>query len=337
MPGRWAWHHVSALLAVVLLAGCTGGPSTGPDAAPSAAPAPPAQEGCGPVTYGEVRGTAPSYGPDELARFPNDHAMCAGRWLPGADDWLVPQGMAIADGTAYVAGFDGTQVGSRRLCTIESVSLRSGALVQKRYPVRGQVGPREPTECRHGGGVLVDEHGVWLAETQRLWLLDPDSLAVQRVWAIEEPVRGSFAVWGRRGELGLGRFRQDNPARLWWYDVDALLASSDYDLGAGDALRAVPVPAGAQGAVWGTLGGIGPGLWVATSNASCGVLVGPDGRSRAFLPGAESLALVGEDELWVVSESGSRLYQRKGRPMTPMMARFDTSGLADWAEPGCSL
>ncbi len=67
------------------------------------------------------------------------------------------------------------------------------------------------------------------------------------------------------------------------------------------------------------------------------MLVGPDGRSRAFLPGAESLALVGEDELWVVSESGSRLYQRKGRPMTPMLARFDTSGLADWAAPGCSL
>jgi hypothetical protein len=297
----------------------------------------PEPAGCGPVAYDDVRGPAPSYGPRELARFPNDHAMCAGLWLPGSDQWLVPQGMAVADGLAYVAGYDGTRSGSHRLCTIESVDVHSGRLVARRYPVRGQVGPRPPTECRHGGGVLVDQHGVWLAETQRLWLLDPTTLAVRRVWAIDEPVRGSFAAWGPHGELGLGRFRADHPARLWWYDVDRLLASSGYEIGAADARGAVVAPPGAQGAVWAELGGIGPGLWFATSTSSCGVLVGPDGRRRAFVPGAESMSLVGDDELWVVSESGSRLYQRKGRPMTPMLARFDTSGVAAWARPDCSL
>ena len=192
-------------MVVVVLAGCGAGataPTTGPAAADRAVP-----EGCGPVAYDDVRGRPPSYGPDALARFGNDHAMCAGLWLPGADRWLVPQGMAIADGLAYVAGFDGTQSGSHRLCTIESVDLDSGRLVARSYPVRGQVGPRDPTACRHGGGVLVDEHGVWLAETQRLWLLDPATLGVRRVWAVDEPVRGSFAVRGRHGELGLGRFR----------------------------------------------------------------------------------------------------------------------------------
>lgn len=289
------------------------------------------------MTYAEVRGRAPSHGPQELARFGNDHALCAGVWLPGADHWLVPQGMAVADGTAYVAGFDGTQEGSRRLCTIESLSVRTGRLVARRYPVRGQVGPREPTECRHGGGVLVDDHGVWLAETQRLWLLDPTTLEVRRGWALDDPVRGSFAVWGRHGELGLGRFRAAAPARLWWFDPDRLLASPAYELSAGGALRAVPVPAGTQGAVWGELGGVGPGLWFATSTASCGVLVGPDGRSRAFVPGAESMSLTGPDELWVVSESGSRLYQGKGRPMTPAISRFDTADLASWRAPDCSV
>lgn len=289
------------------------------------------------MTYAEVRGRAPSYGPDELARFPNDHALCAGVWLPGSDRWLVPQGMVVAGDTAYVAGFDGTQVGSRRLCTIESLSVKTGRLGARRYPVRGQIGPREPTECRHGGGVLVDEHGVWLAETQRLWLLDPTTFEVLRGWALEEPVRGSFAVRGPHGQLGLGRFRADNPARLWWYDVDRLLGSSDYELGARDAMRAVPVPPATQGAVWAELGGIGPGLWFATSNSSCGVLVGPDGRSRAFVPGAESMSLTGPDELWVVSESGSRLYQEKDRPMTPALSRFDTSDLATWSAPGCTV
>ena len=102
----------------------------------------------------------------------------------------------------------------------------------------------------------------------------------------------------------------DGTAYVAGFDVDALLGSSAYEISAGDALRAVPVPAGTQGAVWGELGGIGPGLWLATSTASCGVLVGPDGHSRGFVPGAESMSLVGPDELWVVSESGSRLYQR---------------------------
>lgn len=289
------------------------------------------------MAYAEVRGRAPSYGPDRLDRFPNDHAMCAGRWLPGLDDWLVPQGMAVEGDRVYVAGFDGTQVGSRRLCTVQSVDLRTGERIASQYPLRGQVGPREPTECRHGGGVLVDEHGVWVAETQRLWLLDPETLDVRRVWALLEPVRGSFAVWGRDGELGLGRFRPERPARVWWFDVDRLLGSAAYEVGDGDALRARPVPPGAQGAFWGTLGGVGPGLWVATSNASCGVLVGPDGVRRGFVPGAESLSPAGPDQLWVVSESGSRLYQDKGRPMTPTLARFDTGDVADWDAPDCSL
>ena len=182
-------------------------------------------EGCGPVTYADVRGHRPPYGAVQLAPFANDHAMCAGRWVPGANEWLVPQGMTIAAGTAYVAGFDGTQMGRHRLCTMQSIDLRTGELIRSRYPVRGQVGPRQPTECRHGGGVVADEHGVWLAETQRLWLLDADTLEVERGWALAEPVRGSFAVLGKGGELGLGRFRAENPARLWWFDVDAMLAS----------------------------------------------------------------------------------------------------------------
>ena len=54
------------------------------------------------------------------------------------------------------------------------------------------------------------------------------------------------------------------------------------------------------------------------------------------MPGAEGMALTGPDQLWVVSESGSRLYQGKGRPMTPMLARFDTSHIQRWLEPSCS-
>ena len=183
---------------------------------------------------------------------------------------------------------------------------------------------------------MADEHGVWLAETQRLWLLDPETLELERGWALAEPVRGSFAVFGKDGELGLGRFRAENPARLWWFDVDALLASSSYELDEGDAVDAVRIPPDTQGALWAELGGVGPGLWLARSNTTCGVLVGPDGRSRSFVPGAEGMALTGPDQLWVVSESGSRLYQEKGRPMTPHLVRFDTSRIKEWTTSGCS-
>ncbi|MDR7255466.1 hypothetical protein J2X46_004473 [Nocardioides sp. BE266] len=316
---------VGAVVAALLTSACTVRPEL--DSA----------TGCGPVTYADVRGHRPSYGSPQLARFANDHAMCAGRWVPGADEWLVPQGMTIADGTAYVASFDGTKLAGHRLCTMQSMDLKSGELIRSRYPVVGQVGPRQPTECRHGGGVVADEHGVWLAETLRLWLLDPDTLEPVRGWALTDPVRGSFAVFGKDGRLGLGRFRAENPARLWWFDVDAMLASSAYVLDEGDAVDAVRIPPDVQGALWAELGGVGPGLWLARSNTSCGVLVGPDGTSRAFVPGAEGMALTGRDQLWVVSESGSRLYQEKGRPMTPMLARLDTSDITQWTAPACTL
>jgi hypothetical protein len=319
--------RVVALVTLLLATGCTI-PRYEPDA--------PLLKGCGPVTYADVIGHRPPYGAIQLATFANDHAMCAGRWVPGANEWLVPQGMTIAGGTAYVASFDGTKLGGQRLCTMQSVDLKTGALISSRYPVVGRVGPRQPTECRHGGGVVADEHGVWLAETQRLWLLDPVTLKPERGWALAEPVRGSFAVLDGDGRLGLGRFRAENPARLWWFDVDAMLASSAYELAEGDAVDAVRIPPDTQGAIWAELGGIGPGLWLARSNTSCGVLVGPDGRSRGFVPGAEGMALTGPDHLWVVSESGSRLYQDKGRPMTAHLARFDTSGITTWQEPTCS-
>lgn len=109
-----------------------------------------------------------------------------------------------------------------------------------------------------------------------------------------------------------------------------------YELDEGDAVDAVRIPPDTQGAIWAELGGVGPGLWLARSSTTCGVLVGPDGRSRAFVPGAEGMARTGPDQLWVVSESGSRLYQDKGRPMTPHLALFDTSDISEWQESACS-
>ena len=79
------------------------------------------------------------------------------------------------------------------------------------------------------------------------------------------------------------------------------------------------------------------GLWFVRSHSACGVLIGPNRQRRGFIPGGESMSLDADGRLWVASESGSRLYQRDGRPMTPQLARFDVSDVREWATPSCRV
>ena len=65
-------------------------------------------------------------------------------------------------------------------------------------------------------------------------------------------------------------------------------------------------------------------------------LVTPGGRRIPFLPGAEGLGFDDDGRLWVVSESGSRPYQRMGgRPDVPTLSRFDLSRLVRNVEADC--
>lgn len=49
------------------------------------------------------------------------------------------------------------------------------------------------------------------------------------------------------------------------------------------------------------------------------------------------MSLDPDGRLWIASESGARLYQREDRPMTPQIARFDTSDVDAWAPPTCTV
>jgi len=318
----------------VAVAGCTDAADPPPGTETKAGPPP----GCGPLSYADVRGRAPSYGPKVLGRFDNDQHLCAGVWAPGADRWLVPQGMALGDlGSAYLAGFDGTKPARQRYCSIERIDLRTGRLVTRVDPVRGSIGGAPSIICRHGGGLVVDEHGVWLAETKRLWLLDPETLQTVRGWDLAEPVKGSFAVLGPDGDLGLGRFSKRTHGQVDWFDPDVLLAPGTVLVTLDDATSSEWAPGRAQGAVYAALDGGKAGLWFVRSHSACGVLVGPKGQRRGFIPGGESMDLDDQGRLWVASESGARLYQRDGRPMTPQLARFDVSRVKGWAQPGCRV
>lgn len=291
-------------------------------------------DGCGPPRFAQVDGRVPAYLDRELDPFPNDRALCAGLWLPRVGADFVPQGLAVDGTEALVSGYDDGPVGSR-FCRVLRVDLRSGRLLDEMSPVEGSVGGRAPVACRHGGGLLLDGHGLWLVETTRLWLLEPATLAVERVWGLDDDVRGSFAVHDDRGRLGIGGFRQHRRAQLLWFDPASVLASPEPDLTEIDAVESQPVPKRAQGAVWLDRGD-GAGVWFATSTSYCGVLVGPQGARRGFLPGAEGLSRGAQGGLWALSESASRSYQLAGgRPVVPMLARFDVSRMGAWERPDC--
>lgn len=313
----------------MLLVACTPGAGTPPVDTRS---------GCGPVAFADVRGDAPSYlDHDALDRFPNDHAMCAGLWLRTGHGF-VPQGVVVAGHTAWVSGFDGNAPLHYRYCLVERYDVRTGDLLDRLDPVAGRVGDRDPLKCRHGGGLVRDDHGLWLVETSRLWLIDPESLDVRRVWALAPPLRGSFSLLDGRDRIGIGRWYPHRAAQVDWFDTDALVTSSVLDITPAMSSGHTAAPAGTQGAVWGALARKAPGAWFARSVTRCGVLVGPDGtRRRAFVPGAEGMDLVGHS-LWVVSESGTRHYQDLGgRPVVPQLVRLDVSDIASWRRPQCAV
>lgn len=320
----------------VLVAGCTSPDGRSHD--PYAGGRVDGRHGCGPLAFDEVRGHVPPYLPERLDRWPDDHAACAGVWLRTGTGF-VPQGVAVEGDTAWVSGFDAGARLHYRYCRIEKVDLRSGRRLHVLDPVAGQVGDRDPLKCRHGGGLVRDEHGLWLIETSRLWLIDPDTLTVDRVWALSAPLRGSFAVLDGTGRLGVGRWYPHRRAQVDWFDTDALVSSTALDITTAMSTGSTSAPRATQGAVWGAFGGARAGVWFDQSVTRCGILVGPPGSGRrGFVPGAEGMDLVGDHTLWVVSEAGARHYQALGgRPVVPMLVRLDTRDLGRWSRPHCSV
>ena len=320
-----------AVLALLLTA-CS------PGEEPPRAPQPPTHRACAGAHLDDVRGPRPSYVAGRLASFPNDDAVCRALWLPTADRWFVPQGLTLdrsTDGrTAWVSGYRWHRGFGERACRLLHVSLRTGRLLASTDRVAAEVYGPSPTFCRHGGALVEDRHGLWIVESNRLWLVDPDRVGrpdqVRRVWRLAPRVRGSVLVAGSRAVLGIGAWRDAGPDRMRWFRDRDLLAPGVTELVAGgqpDATRVAPVRTSSTvRRVQGTTRGPG-GVWSTASTTYCGVLVPPDGRRIGFAPGAEGLDLVGRGRVWAVLESGSRNYQRDGRPLVPMLVQLDVRRL----------
>lgn len=251
---------------------------------------------------------------------------------------FVPQGLAVAgDGTAYVSGYAWEPGHGHRECQVAHVDRRSGAVLAFGTMFRGS-GPQE--FCRHGGGIAVSSHGLWLAGAGRLWLLDPARLGtgdeVLRRWVVDDSIRAS-TIASDEDELVVGYFHEHRRGWALRFRYADLLApgavSMGAEAGAGDVepVRSRRVPSHVQGIT------VSRGrTWLTRSTSYCGELVTPSGRRVPFLPGAEGLAFDEDGRLWVTSESGSRPYQRMGgRPDVPTLTRVDPRRLDRSVEADC--
>lgn len=320
----------AAVLLAATTAACTSHPSPkeSPGERPTSAQRP---DGCPEVRWADVRGHAPGYLRTPLAETPNDAAMCAGWWLPRtAGAPFVPQGIAVRGNQAWVSGYDAAAIG-QRYCRVVRMSLRTGAAIAERADFTEAPGVRPP--CRHGGGVMLDDDGLWMAEKTRLWLLDPSTLEVRRFWRFELPVWGSYLLHDDRGRLGVGGFGRR--ARLYWFRPGDLLAAGRSQITGDLAVQHRKAPRSGQGAFFAKLPGSRKSrVWFVRSHTRCGVL--ESGKRRlGFLPGAEGTTYVG-GQLYVASESTSEHYFKQGgRPVIPQIARYDLSTFTTWQKAHC--
>ena len=295
-----------------------------------------ALEGCGPILYGDVVGRAPSYVDGPLDAVPNDHAMCAGVWLPRTDPDFVPQGLVVRGRTAWISGYDrGPTRDDHDPCRVVRMDLRTGRSDLQRPRIRADRAPRGPDSCRHAGGLSMDEHGLWLSPFTKIWLLDPETLDVERVWHLVDEVRGSFVVHDDRGRLGVGGFHSKRRWPLHWFQPDVLFEPGRLDLTPADAAAVQPGPSAGQGAVWADLGPGPAQVWFTRSDTYCGELWAGPRRRFGFHPGAEGVAFV-RGKIWVVSETTAAPYFLEGgRPVVPTLAEYDVRRFRRWERSDC--
>ena len=228
-----------AAAALVLLAGCT---SLADD---EADPTEAGSGRCHGVAYGEVRGAAPEAGAAELVDYPAASAVCAAYWIPQVDDLFVPQALEVRRTVAYVGGYRWAPTYGPRPCQIAVVDLRTGRVRTFVERFEAPVYGPEPTYCRHGGGLERTREGLWVAETERLWLLDPARLGkgdpVLRVWRLDKAVKGSTLAIAR-GRMVFGGYRSDGRGRLTEFRVSDVLADGVDDLVVDDAGPTVATP-----------------------------------------------------------------------------------------------
>jgi hypothetical protein len=313
--------------ALLLLAGCTaaakGDHAVGPASREGAIRTVASTPRCHGVTYDAVRGTEPDLMRPPLLRYAASPAVCAAYWIPQVDNAFVPQALALGTSSTgavnrvFVGGYHWYPTYGNRPCQVAVLDPATGAVKQFAGRFTATINGTS-TFCRHGGGLELDGNGLWLLETGRLWLLDPNALttthAVKRVWSLPTGVRGStLVIAGNR--LGVGSYKEHRHGRLWWFDKSRILQAGRRTLPAAVSSRQMPIKL--QGL------GDGPrGLWTNATSTHCAELREPGRAARDFVPGSEDLEFRGPD-LWTVSESATRAYLDPHELVVPQVLRLD--------------
>ena len=268
--------------------------------------------------------------------------MCEGLWLATADRWFVPQGLALDGNTAWVSGYRYRKAYGDRPCRLLHVDLRTGKVLAATDRLTGSVGDRKATFCRHGGALTLDRHGLWLAEADRLWLVDPARVGrpdqVRRVWRTVRPVRGSALLDGSRTELGLVSFsdRRSGVTRVFSYrdllapGVSTLVPGRSSGPGSvgptrtSSAIRRVQGVTRGPGGVWSTV--VGVDLRCARHAGRPTARVRAGSRRPAVRPGRPP-----------VGGARVRRPQLPGRRTSPRpdVARFDVDALRAGPDETC--
>lgn len=327
------WTAAAAALAGLAVTGCS---ALGLGAQPGAEPtAQPGSDGsaprCAGVTYDEVRGRAAKLMRPPLREHPAQAAVCGAYWIPRVDRDFVPQALALDSDRIFVGGYRWEPTFGNRNCQIAVLDQQSGRVTA----FEERLSLPDGDFCRHGGGLELDDAGLWMLETRRLWLLDPERIghggSLLRVWQLPRGVRGStLVIDGDR--IGVGGYRPHRPSRLWWFDRSRTLS--------GETMPAPEqgsrLPSRLQGM------GDGPGgVWLNRSSTHCAELRSPEGgnpggRRLAFVPGSEDVEFRGRD-VWTVSESATVGYLDADEQVVPQVLRLDLDRVERSAKADCDF
>ncbi len=288
---------------------------------------------CAPVGLDDVQGPRPSAA-TRLRAYRLRNAACSAYWIRELERDFVPQGLDIRGDRAFVSGYVRVPKVSERACQLVEVDLTTGRTVTFVPRWDAKVYGDRPTYCRHGGGTALTRHGLWVAEAERLWLLDPDALdrpePVKRVWRLGEGLKGS-TLGAHGGRLALASYRVGGRGRIATFRIADLVRQGVTLIDPARAESRGRVPARLQG-----LDLTADGAWRVSSRISCGVVKLPGGQVRDFVPGAEDL-VVTDDMVWTVSEASATPYRAEDGAFVPALLAFERAVVEGGGPATCRL
>jgi hypothetical protein len=259
--------------------------------------------------------------------------VCATYWIAQQQGGFVPQSLEISGRTAYVGGYGPSRLRGLGHCQIAVVDLRTGrtSAFQDGIVLRG----RYPgwVRCDHGGGMGLSKEGLWLTQRHRIWLLDPAKLGtgvspVVRTWTLPAAMRASTLLV-HAGRLALASFNPAGGGRIWWFDLHTVLAPQTARLT--HPVEVADAPSKLQG-----IAAVGTDIWFNSSTTRCGALRPGTADPVTFVPGSEDVEVV-DNDLWTVSEAGSKRYYSPGDQAVPGLFRLDRRTVLDGPEAGCGF